>query len=390
MPKYFRLPNRQQTVDVSIDLDPMRLQNEFISANGGSISRQSRLANELAEKFPAFIQVWNMRKASIESLPWYLAGGDEKAKQIIKSNLNNLRSSKDSISFRRLLRHLQNAPLHGYSIAEIDWNRESGGANINGIRAISAEAASYDVESGCFYFETEDNRKLEAKHPLFIISQVGETPNRDGLVRPLAIQYIKYRHITMQYLRGIEKYGVAQLVAEVDDIMFEEGNPERDKLETALENWTYDGFAIVPKDIINFTFPTATAEFSAEPFRAELSAIDKEVARLVLGQDSTTISDNSNRSTAAVHNMVRRDILFSDVARIEEVIQEQIIRPLMIFNFGSADNAPKFKFDLRTHEDRQAVSAIAVNLASAGYEIDTAQLSAELGMTVTKRETSAP
>ena len=380
---FVKLPSNRNTLEASFDLDPLRLERINRSANSGWLQNQSKLGRELLEKFPPLRQVWNVRSASISSLKWFIAGNDKQKNSFVRETLLSLESSRETMDFNKLLCHFQDYNLYGYSVAEIDWS--AGGGSILGIKGHRPETVNFDIEEDALYLEQENGNQIYAESPRFICVDPSINPHRSGLVRPLSLLYVQYRHILMQYMRGVEKYGVPMPVVEVDDIMFEDSD-ERAKLETALANWTYDGYAIVPKDVVKFTFPTAAAAFSADPFRSFMDAIEKQVARLVLGQDSTTISEGSNRSTAAVHDGIRRDLLFSDARTIENVINEQIVKPLIKFNFGDSSDIPKFKFDMKTADEVDQVANIAAKLSGAGYEIDPKQLSGMLGVPVVRKE----
>jgi phage gp29-like protein len=78
------------SIDEGYDLDPLRVQNIFNSANSGSTKKQSRLSNELTEKDPAISQAWSVRVAAIASCPWEIAGGTEEQNNFIETLLKNL------------------------------------------------------------------------------------------------------------------------------------------------------------------------------------------------------------------------------------------------------------------------------------------------------------
>jgi phage gp29-like protein len=156
-----------------------------------------------------------------------------------------------------------------------------------------------------------------------------------------------------------------------------------------LANWTYNGWAIAPSDGVDITFPTSASEFKIETFTNYLEFSEKQIFRLILGQDSTSSADNSNRSTAAVHNLVRQDLLASDAVAVEETINTQIIAPLINANFGASTPKPKFKFKFKGVQDMLDIASLIKNLGDAGYEMDAKQISEKLGMDIKKKEVTA-
>ena len=173
--------------------------------------------------------------------------------------------------------------------------------------------------------------------------------------------------------------------ANVPDDLYEDSD-QREALEGMLANWTYDGYAISNSDV-ELQFPTANANFDINTFMGYLDYSEKQIFRLILGQDSTSSADNSNRSTAQVHNLVRQDLLSADALAVEETINNQIIKPLMIATYGDDMlDMPKFKFILKGVDDLQAQADVIKTLSDAGYEVNAKDLSEKLGFRVFKKD----
>ena len=189
----------------------------------------------------------------------------------------------------------------------------------------------------------------------------------------------------IQLLRGIEKYGIPMPWANVPDDLYEDSE-QRGNLEAMLANWTYDGYAISNSDV-ELTFPTADSNFNVETFMRYLEHSEKQIFRLILGQDSTSSADNSNRSTAQVHNLVRQDLLHADALAVEQTVNNQIIKPLMFATYGKdLTDMPVFKFILKSTADVQAQVDIVKGLKDAGYEVNAKDLSKKLGFRVFKTD----
>ena len=373
-------------IDVSLDLTPLQVQNAFTSANGGNVQRQSKLANELTEKDPAIAQAWNVRVASIAACPWEIIGNKS---EFITSALNSITPEYDSglVSFGKWLNFQQSAVLHGFAISQADYTQA--GAVINGFRVYSPSLFSF-VDSELPYYVDSDNAG-EKQKPIFFPRWLYHTatnaremePLRSGLVRPLAYLYAFRRHVLIEYLRGIEKYGLPMIQANVDQYLWESSD-EKTKLENMLGNMTYDGYMITPKDSVELNFPTANSAFDVAVFSNYLDYTEKQIFRLILGQDSTSSADNSNRSTAQVHNLVRKDILEADVKAVEETVNNQIIKPLMEANFTSAADVPKFRFITKGVDEMNQIAVLVKTFSEAGYEVDIKDIEKKTGLKITK------
>jgi phage gp29-like protein len=376
-------------IDVTLDLTPLQVQQIFTSANGGNVQRQSKLANEITEKDPAIAQAWNVRVSSIAACPWEIIGPNA---EFVTKALNNISPTFDSglISFGKWLNYQQSAVMHGFAVSQAEYI--NGGSVIQGFKVYSQSLFSY-VDSNLPYYVDPDDAGKKQKTIFFprwlyhTATNAREMePLRSGLVRPLAYLAAFRRHVLIEYLRGIEKYGLPLIQANVDKYLYE-SSTEKTKLENALANMTYDGYMITPKDTVELNFPTAQSSFDVMVFKEYLDYSEKQIFRLILGQDSTSSADNSNRSTAQVHNLVRKDILEADVKAVEETVNNQIIKPLMAAQPGmNKDELPRFRFVTKGVDELNSIAMMAKTFSEAGYDVDIADLERKTGLKITKKE----
>ena len=374
---------------VTNDLQPITVTSIFQSANSGSTQRQSKMATELLEKDPAMAQAWSVRVASIASCPYQFIGQDEEKNKQMQKALLNISPNYDTglVGFTELLQNLQSAVMHGFTVAETIW--ENGGSLIDGFRLYSQTIFSC-VDSELPYYKSEDTQ-FDIEYPRWIYHTATNSrdtePLRSGLVRPLAYLYAFRRHTNIPMLRGIEKYALPTPWAKVSDSLYEDSE-QRDELVNMLQNMTYDGYCITNGNDVELEFPTTEANFNIDTFLNYLNYTEKQIFRLILGQDSTSSADNSNRSTAQVHNLVRQDILASDALAVENTINTQIIKPLAVALWGeNVDNVPRFRFNLKGTGEQQATAELVKTLKESGYDIAPEELSTKLGFAVTRIET---
>tara|TARA_R110002020_G_scaffold35123_4_gene106171 strand:- start:5607 stop:6827 length:1221 start_codon:yes stop_codon:yes gene_type:complete len=380
--------------DETLDLDPKRVLSAFQSANSGYTKRQSRIANELIQKDPSIAQSWGVRVAAISSAKWEIVGGNAEHVEWVRKSLTKIQPSTQSglDSFYELLEYLQSAVMQGFALSAIDW--EEGRSAIRGFKTYAQSLFSYQ-DSDLPYFVGQNDvgqttqAKVYPRYPEWIYHTANGSrqtePLRAGLVRPLAYLYCFSRTITIEYLRGLEKYGLPTPAVSVDSTMYDDANEEKQALKDFWESMTYDGFILYDKEKMEVEFPTAGV-FNADDFKVFLERNEKQIFRLILGQDSTSSADNSNRSTAAVHNLVRGDILASDARAIEETVNNQIIKPLFEGNYGSEADRPVFRFRLKSTAELKEMAEIVKLLSESGYEISDEDLNSRLGMRVIKRE----
>lgn len=386
--------------DEACDLTPIKVQSILHSANTGYIRRQSRLASDILERDPAMAQAWSVRVASIAACPWEVVGGSEDQRKFLASSLRNIQPSYDTnlATFSELLQNLQSAVMHGFALAQTNW--DVGMSRIEGFEIFAQPLFSY-TDSDLPYFVgkgidsvsssiNEDQRRTP-KYPEWVYHTATNSrdtePLRSGLVRPLAWLYTFRRHVLIEYMRGIEKYGLPLIQAQVDQFLWED-SAEKQLLDDALANMTYDGYMITPKGSVELGFPTAQSAFDVMVFDNYLQYSEKQIFRLILGQDSTSSADNSNRSTAQVHNLVRADLLASDAKAVEETVNDQIIKPLFEGEFGLSEEKPRFRFKLKGVDEIQALATAVKTLGEAGYEVDLDVLSEKFGFGIIKKDST--
>ena len=380
--------------DESYDLVPVKVSAIFQSANSGNVKRQSRLANELTEKDPAISQAWSVRVSAIASCPWEVVGGTDDKALRIAGILNNIRPSYDTglVSFSKQLQFLQSAVMHGFSVSEAEYI--NGGTNIAGFKTYSQSLFSF-ADSSLPQYEDEDGNEMTPTYPRWIYHTATNSresePLRSGIVRPLASLYAIRRHFLSQWARGSEKYGIPMPVVKVDEFLFEDSD-KRKELEQALLDWTYDGHMVVQDSgsgSLDIQFPTASAGFDQEVFKSYLEYSEKQIFRIILGQDSTSSADNSNRSTAQVHNLVRADMLASDAIAVEATVNDQIIKPLCEAIYGSSEGMPRFRFRLKGVTELNEYATFAKTMSEAGLQIDIEEFSERIGMVVSRSSEGA-
>ena len=187
---------------------------------------------------------------------------------------------------------------------------------------------------------------------------------------------------------GMERFLSPTTQAKVAESLYEDSDA-RQELENMLEAMTYGGNIITNENAVELEFPMSDSGFNPDHFSSYRNSTDKEIFRLILGQDSTSSAENSNRSTAQVHNLVRQDILASDALAVENTVNTQIIKPLAVALWGdNIDDVPEFKFNLKGTAEQQAIASMIETLDKSGFTVSEEELSLKLGFKVDKKEES--
>ena len=99
----------------------------------------------------------------------------------------------------------------------------------------------------------------------------------------------------------------------------------------------------------------AARSVPSEIFRALLQEYaNAAIAKVLLGQTLTSAGSDQgagSRALGQVHQDVRLEIVRADAAALMTVINDQVVRPLVTFNFGPETPAPKWKITVEEAED---------------------------------------
>ena len=90
-------------------------------------------------------------------------------------------------------------------------------------------------------------------------------------------------------------------------------------------------------------------------------------------------------SKGDAQSKVRQDILEGDCRTLQRVINAQLIKPWMRFNFGEAVADPLLVIECAAPEDEVAKANVLKTLYEAGFEADAAEVSEAFGWKLTKR-----
>lgn len=171
---------------------------------------------------------------------------------------------------------------------------------------------------------------------------------------------IKKYNVPVSLIRVISKYFIIKYFNITDWAAFNEifGIPFRlgkydpdtssktdiERLYYAVKNMGSDAAGVISKnDLIEIL---ESKKEKPDTFKTLLEICDKKESVCILGQHNTTGVD-AKGSYAALNilNMIKEDIIFSDLGILEAAINKYLIKPLVYFNFN-VDKSPKVELSL--------------------------------------------
>ena len=77
---------------------------------------------------------------------------------------------------------------------------------------------------------------------------------------------------------------------------------------------------------------------------------------------------------------MRRDLVEADAQALATTLREQLLRPLVGFNFGWDRPVPWFRFKYEEEEDLKTLSEVYRNLAALGVPLNSEHLAERFGI----------
>jgi phage gp29-like protein len=157
---------------------------------------------------------------------------------------------------------------------------------------------------------------------------------------------------------------------------------DRDALVTAIRNLGSDAAGVISKATEIEFVEAASRSGGANPYQLMADFCNREMSKAVLGQTLTTDTAGSTGTYAAafIHGQVRRDLVEADAQALAATLREQLLRPLVGFNFGWDKPVPWFRFRFEEEEDLKALSEVFRNLAAMGFPLDMEHVAERFGI----------
>ena len=157
---------------------------------------------------------------------------------------------------------------------------------------------------------------------------------------------------------------------------------DREALVQAIRNLGSDAAGVISKSTEIEFVEAASRSGGANPYQLMADFCNREMSKAVLGQTLTTDTTGSTGTYAAasVHAQVRRDLVEADAQALAATLREQLLRPLVGFNFGWDKPVPWFRFRFEAEEDLKTLSEVYRNLAAMGVPLDMEHVAERFGI----------
>ena len=360
-------------------LTPERLARVLKEADQGDIYRQAELFEEIEEKDPHLFSLMQTRKNTVLGLDWEVIpysdeARDQEISQFVGDILYNLQDFEDA------LLDLLDAIGKGFAVSEIMWAIENAKAVPVALKWRHQKKFCYD-DLDNLRLLTEENMSTGIEIPpnKFVINKYRARSghaSRAGVYRVCVWMYLFKNYTVKDWIAFAEVYGMPIRLGKYETGTSKE---EKDALMQAVLQIGSDAAGIISKGT-EIEFIEAIKQ-DGEVFKNLAQFCNTEMSKAILGQTlSSDIGDSGSYAASKTHAEVRQDILESDCKGLSKTIRRDLIRPLVLFNFGDDSRLPYIKFHFEKPEDQEKEAKKYETLAGIGLPISTEHLYEKFGI----------
>lgn len=344
----------------SAGLTPAKLARILQEADAGQITRQAELFEEMEEKDAHLYSLLQTRKNAVLGLDWQVmpfsdAREDRRIADFVADVLGNLEGFEDN------LLDLLDAIGKGFSVLEILWSVE--GQEARPARLVWVHQKHFRLgPQGELRLLTDDStaQGIELLPHKFVVHRYKARsgyPNRAGILRVVSWLYLFKNFAIKDWVRYAEVFGMPLRIGRYDPAASEE---DKQALLRAVMDLGADAAGIISK-ATEIQFVETKVNTGSSPYRELAEYIDRQMSKAVLGQTLTSdVGERGSYAAARTHDEVRQDLKEADCKALAETLRTDLIRPLVMFNFGpeALDRLPWIKFHYEPPEDLRATAEI--------------------------------
>ncbi len=351
-------------------MSPIELAHLLDAAAYGDLYSQARLFEAMEDKDSHILAEMGKRKRAIAGLDWEILPWDDSSEQAKMAEL--VEAALSNLDIEGTILEMADAIGKGIKAIEIIWDTSSGQWTPVGLESRPLEW--FEWRMGRFGRVDELRLKSDSIEGEELIPGkwiVHRHPAKSGspfkapLFRTLAWLFLFRNYSVKAWMQFLETFGIPIMVGK-----YPVGSPERDRdiLLDALDSIATRAAVAIP-DGMDVEIKELSMRVGNNPLhQGLLDWAAKEISKAILGQTLTT--DTQGKGSYAlgqVHNEVRYDILRHDARLISNTLQQDLIRPICLLNFGRGDKLPYFRLTVRKPEDLKYEAETLKTLTESGF-----------------------
>jgi len=361
----------------SVKLTPEKLAGIFREADGGDILRQAELFEEMEEKDPDLMSLFQTRKLAVQGLEFEILPASDSPED--KKIADHVKANIDDIDFDAAVLHLLDAIAKGFATLELGWDMKDALAWVHCLEWIPQKRWTFtELSAGWDTPLPKLPRLLTDAEP---IRGVDVPPfqviyhrylarsgfaQRAGPMRTVGYYYLFKNYVIKDEVVYIEKFGQPLRIGK-----FTPGASDDDKrvLREALINLGTDAAALISDTTLLEILEAKSTQSSNDLFQRALEFFNKSYAKCILGQTATTEGTPGAIGAEQARSDVRHDLVEADAEALAKTFRYQLIWPMVGFNFGWDKALPQIRFAVQEPEDLEKTVLVHSALIDQGLDI---------------------
>jgi phage gp29-like protein len=278
--------------------------------------------------------------------------------------------------------------LLGVAVGELVWTATKSAWRPR-LRVHHPQYLWWDETRGIYVLSTKEGMvDVTPGNGKWVLLTDGDRGYMNGLVRSLAFPWLVRQFAIRDWGRYSERHGMPIIVAGVPNVEFAD---TKDDLVDELRRIATETVIPLPKgakDEASYTLDLLEAtDRTWEGFERLITSQNVSMAIRVLGQNLTTEIQGGSYAAAGIHERILGDIIRGDEAKISTQLHDQVMYPIVGFNYGAAalESTPWPHWDTTPPEDQakkaETLAALMPALdAMAAADIDTRALLERFGL----------
>jgi len=334
--------------------------NDFFDNESKTLVETARL---MENADPYLYGLTMTRKIAVTGLTRHITGGDPKVEEFVQLVFSKIKS------FSWILYQMLSAIPCGYSITEIVWAYDpiTGKIIIEDLKPRYQDKFTYDPEYKLKLITKDNLNGIYLPEKKFLeFAFMSEYGNKYGQAVYQKIYWYWYfkKHSTKFWAIFTERFASPVVKVKMPKNAKAEDVAAIDAFMANIKSAT--GVKVPEEFVVDLLEATRTG--SVDSYEKFMEFLNRGMSIAMLGQTLTSSAEQSGSlAMAKVHNLVRTDILKSDITFIEAVINDYLIPWLVDYNFPGVTEYPKWEVVLDDEINLLELAQVIENLVASGY-----------------------
>lgn len=333
-----------------------------------------------AATYPRMKGLIRTRRVAVSSFGWKFISDADHADDAARAK------ARCGAVIRRIIKHHTQTPLYGAMAVELDEWRITATGTAPTVRhvydPVEVERLGGDPRDVAVLADapTVTRRYIQQEEPKFWITDTDDSYEVGGDLRTLLLDIILLSDTKVEWANLNRKLkGIIQA-------LWEQWASQKDKQAAidAIKTFITSNAAATSKSV-DFKFHQVADGATSVSLKDFRQWLEDTLGITILGQANTTELPSGGGSRAALQilNLIRADIYYDDMIRVEDMINSQLLLwDYQLNHDASATQVPwRFAFDLSEEQDVEKNARIIVEAKTAGIPLLKAEVYERLGYT---------